>query len=578
MRKILSVLIALVILAGITTVVVWALFLRTGQAPASQLFINAKVLTMDANNTLAQAVAVEAGHIVAVGTTEEILAYKKPDSLVHDLHGKTLLPGFIDAHGHFPGWGGKGFVVDLNSPPLGEMTSIKDIQQRLSAALADKPAGEWLVGVGYDDSLLEEKRHPDRRDLDAVSTQHPVFIMHVSGHISVGNSRALALAGIDKSTVAPEGGVIQRDSDGKPNGVLEETARLGITGLALDFSVLQFIAMAKSAAADYARVGVTTAQSGLAAEKFIQGLSLVSKLGVVPQRLELWPDQETGLRWADGLFDPDSYNSEKVHIGAVKLVADGSIQGFTGYLSQPYYTPPPAHNGVKGDKHYRGYPAMEQSTLNTTVARLHKAGLQIAMHVNGDEAVSMMLDAVQVAQENYPREDVRHIAIHAQMAREDQLQRMLDLGVTPSFFSAHTYYWGDRHRDIFMGPQRAANMSPTQSALEIGLPFSVHLDSPVVPMDPLFLVWSTVNRLSSSGKPIGQEQRIDPMQALRAITIDAAWQIFQEKNRGSIEVGKFADLVLVDGNPLENVEQIRDLRVLETIVGGVSIYRRDKIK
>ncbi len=443
---------------------------------------------------------------------------------------------------------------------------MEQLLNKLKRAAKNKPSGEWLVGVGYDDSLLAENRHPNRWDLDSVSTEHPIYILHVSGHIGVANSAGLELAGIDSSSQAPTGGIIQRDVKGEINGVLEETARLGITEMALDFSLFDFIAIARSASKNYAQVGVTTAQSGLVPEKLIQGLSLVSKLGIVSQRLEIWPDQEAGSRWADKDFAPEDYQTEKFNIGAVKLVADGSIQGFTGYLGQPYHTP---HHG---DASYRGYPSIEQSALNKVVSKIHKAGLQLAIHANGDAAIQSVIDAVAAAQQQYPRDDARHIVIHAQMATDEQLAQMKLLGLTPSFFSAHTYYWGDRHRDIFMGPERAARMSPTRSALDIDLPFTVHLDSPVVPMDPLLLVWSTVNRQSSSGETIGAVQRISAEQALRAVTIDAAWQVFQQENRGSLEVGKYADLVILDSNPLDDEQGIKDIAVSNTVVGGVNVF------
>ena len=198
----------------------------------------------------------------------------------------------------------------------------------------------------------------------------------------------------------------------------------------------------------------------------------------------------------------------------------------------------------------------------------------MAIHGNGDAAIEDILDAFEAAQAAHPVEDPRMILVHSQMAREDQVVRMKGLGVTPSFFSAHTYYWGDRHRDIFMGPERAAVMSPARWALDNGLRFTSHMDTPVTPMLPLQAVWSQVQRQTTSGDVLGPDQRIGVMQALRAVTIDAAWQVFQEDNRGSVEPGKYADLVVLSGNPLDDPSSMRDLRVERTVVGGVTIYRR----
>ncbi|MBW2282325.1 MAG: amidohydrolase family protein, partial [Deltaproteobacteria bacterium] len=211
--------------------------------------------------------------------------------------------------------------------------------------------------------------------------------------------------------------------------------------------------------------------------------------------------------------------------------------------------------------------------LIETVERFHGAGLQVAVHGNGDAAIDDILDAFEAAQRKHPREDARHVVIHAQMARDDQLDRMRSLGLIPSFFTLHTFYWGDRHRTIFMGPERAARMSPAGGAVDRSLRFTLHADSPVVPMEPLRLVWAAVNRRTRSGFELGPEQRISPMQALRAVTIDAAWQHFEEDVKGSLEPGKWADLVILSGSPLDDPERIDDLQVIETIVGGRSVYR-----
>jgi predicted amidohydrolase YtcJ len=280
------------------------------------------------------------------------------------------------------------------------------------------------------------------------------------------------------------------------------------------------------------------------------------------------------MELADEMLDDgstfESFDDEWVRVGAVKLIADGSIQGYTGYLSEPYFVPP------GDDPDYRGYPRIPRDELIERVKRYHAAGLQIAVHGNGDASIDDILDAFEIAQREHPRVDSRHIVIHAQMARDDQLDRMKDLGVIPSFFSLHTYYWGDRHRDLFMGPERAARMSPAGSAVRKGLRFTIHADNPVVPMEPLRIVWSAVNRLSSSGARIGDAERIGVMEALRAVTIDAAYQHFEEEIKGSIEPGKLADLVILSESPFDQPERIDEIRVLETIVGGETVFRAEQ--
>jgi len=565
-KSILAVVVALVIGFG----VLLRIATRPPEPPAQQLFINGTVLTMDAKNRIVEALAVRADRIEAVGSTEEIMALAEEGAEVVELAGRTLMPGFIDGHGHFPGSGQKVIAADLASPPVGTVTTMDELLDALRQRAQLMPAGDWVSGFNYDDTLLAERRHPTRAELDTVSTDHPVVATHVSGHMLVGNSLALAAVGIDATTPDPEGGVIGRvPGSREPNGLLEETARLGIMTKQQDIGVMDGYRMFKTAALEYAARGVTTAQSGWASKKIATGLSVFSRLGVVPQRLVVFPaESEFGEALLNGDYDPEDYHSDRMVMGAVKLVADGSIQGFTGYLSQPYHTP------YHGDATYSGYPAIPRDKLFAQVLALHKAGYQLAIHGNGDAAIEDILDAFEAAQKELPVADPRMILVHSQMAREDQIARMKALGVTPSFFSAHTWYWGDRHRDIFIGPQRAAQISPARWAQEHGLRFSSHLDTPVTPMLPLQAVWSQVNRTTSGGDVLGPAQRITAMDALRAVTIDAAWQVFQEGELGSLEPGKYADLVVLSGNPLDDPVGMRELEVEQTIIGGATVYRK----
>ena len=560
-------LVALALVVGLG--VLFQIATRTPQAPAHQVFINGSILTMDLNNPVVEALSTRGERIEKVGTTAEIMAEVDDETEVVDLQGRTMLPGFIDAHGHFPGSGMSVIAADLNSPPIGDKVSVEQVLAALREQAATTESGEWVSGFGYDDTLLAEMRHPTREELDSVSTEHPVVAMHVSGHMLVANSVALARVGIDADTPDPEGGVIGRlPGSREPNGLLEETARLGIVREMQNLGLIDTYRLMKAAANEYSAMGVTTAQSGGVSKPLALGLSWLSRLGVIPQRLILFPfETEWGEALLDGEYDPADYNSEKVAMSAVKLVADGSIQGYTGYLSEPYFTP------YHGDADYRGYPTLSREELFTQVEALHKAGYQLAIHGNGDAAIDDILDAFEAAQAAHPVDDPRMILIHAQMARKDQIERMKALGVTPSFFTAHTWYWGDRHRDIFLGPQRAAQISPSRWALDSGLHFSSHLDTPVTPMQPLQAVWSQVFRGTTSGDVLGPEQRIGVMDALRAVTIEAAWQVFQESNRGSLNPGKYADLVVLSGDLLADPKAMRDLTVDRTVIGGATVYR-----
>jgi len=548
-----------VVLAGFA---VWWL-----RPPERVAYVGGAVLTMDTQDRVVGGIAIEGERIAQVGTEAEIRAWaERVRARVVDLEGRAVLPGFVDAHSHFPGAGIDVVATDLNAPPIGKIQRIDEIIAALRAQAETKPAGEWIFGTGYDDSLLAERRHPTRADLDAVSTRHPVGILHVSGHLAAVNSLGLERLGYSADTPDPEGGRIRRDASGAPDGVLEENAAEGVTRALAAPGPLDALRILRRATALYLAAGVTTAQNGFATGAQLRGLTWAGRLRLLPLRLVLWPGEADGDALIDGSFTPPR-DDPWLRVGAVKLIADGSLQGYTGYLTQPYFVPP------GDDPGYRGYPRIAREKLFAWVERLHRAGLQIAIHGNGDAAIDDILDALEHAQSVAPRPDARHVVVHAQTVREDQLDRMAALGVIPSFFVLHTWYWGDRHRERFLGPERAARISPTASAARRGIHFTLHADTPVVPMEPLRIVWSAVNRTTTSGATLGADQRIDVLRALRGVTIDAARQHFLEGDRGSLEAGKLADLVVLDRSPLEDPAGIARLRVLETIVGGRSAYR-----
>lgn len=555
----------LIVLIGISIIV----FFSPEKPPASQAFINGQVITMDDNNSIVEAVFVREDQIIAVGDNAKIQGLIDNKTLVHDLQGKTLLPGFIDSHSHFPGSGMSLFMADLRSPPVGPITNIPDLLTRLQEKAKSIPKGEWVNGFGYDNLMLDENRHPSRDELDQALPDHPVFILHVSGHMGVTNSLGLIETNISEESRDPEGGHFARDKNGRLNGLLEEHAATPLQENMLDLGLIDFLRMVSHANNDYLKVGVTTAQNGAVSTEMTQGLSIAKVLNLTPLRLELWPQFDNfGQDFLNGTIEVEDFNRDRLNIGAIKIIADGSIQGYTGYLSEPYHEP------FHGDAEYRGYPRVPYPELAQWIKKYHSAGFQLAVHGNGDASIDDILDAFEQAQKASPKEDPRLILIHAQMAREDQLARMKTLGVTPSFFSAHTYYWGDMHRDITMGEERANRISPARTAIDQGLRFTSHLDTPIVPMSPLLSVWSVVNRLSATGKIIGADERIGVMQALRSVTIDAAWQIYRDQDLGSIEEGKLADLVILKRSPMIDPLTIKDIKVDRTIIGGVTVYQQ----
>ena len=559
--------IALVLLVIVGGGLAW--FRLNPSPPGLQVWTNGRILTMDAGGRQVTALVVDGDRIVAVGSDEDVQRWLPDADVELDLEGRTVVPGFVEAHGHFPGAGLVAVAADLNSPPIGTIRNIPEALETLKQVDSAQPGDDWLIGFGYDDTMLEEKRHFTRADLDGVSTTRPILAMHISGHMAVVNSLALERFKITAETSDPPGGEIRKDpKTGEPTGLLLETASRPLQLEALDMPPLQQIAVVRAAVDLYAAQGFTTVQNGLATLEQIKGMSGASKLGLIPQRLVVWPKDELGLEVAEGTLDLRQYESDRVHIGAAKLVGDGSIQGYTGFLGEPYYQP------GEHPEDYRGYPNIDADVLKTQVKSIHCSGQQVAVHGNGDAAIDQFLDAWEEALEACPAEDARPVLVHSQMSRADQLERMKKLGVVPSFFSAHVYYWGDRHRDIFLGPERAARISPAASAVALGLPFTTHLDTPIVPVDSMLQLWTPVARETSSGQALGPEERVTVEQALRAMTCDAAWQLRLEELIGSIEPGKLADLVILSANPLDYDGDLRDIQVERTLVGGVTIYER----
>ncbi len=537
-----------------------------------KVFVNGVVVTMVRFDAIAEAIAIKDGKIVAVGNNVHIRSLADSTTTIIDLEGKIVLPGFYAAHDHFPSVGRVAlYDVDLNSPPIGSMRTMEDIVAALRDQASKTRPGEWIIGRGYDDTLIEEHRHPTRFDLDRATAEHPIWIIHTSGHLGVANSRALQIAKVTRDTPQPEGGVIRKDPvTGEPTGIFEEKMTI-VSGKTPSLSTEQRLAAIRFCNHQYLSKGVTTTIIAGGAGGIVPELLTARDRGWLHVRVNA---MSSGIRGAPpplGSRGKISPVPERICVGAVKLSQDGSLQGYTGFLSSPYHQQP------EGKTQYAGYPSRSRESLVETVKNYHRSGYQIAIHGNGDAAIDDILHAFREAQAEFPRTDARHRIEHCQTSRDDQLDQMREMGITPSFFIAHVYYWGDRHRDLFLGPNRAERISPLASARERGIRFSIHNDTPVTPVDPLHLVWCAVNRQTRRGEILGAEQRIDIYAALQAVTIDAAWQNFEENIKGTIETSKFADFVFLAENPL-TVERLKlkDIQVVETIVGGESVFRRNR--
>ena len=523
-----------------------------GARPAAPLlFVNARVLTFDAQDRIADSVLVIDGRIVAVGRAGmPIDPVRAAEARRIDLAGATLMPGFVDAHSHFPAVELARFGVDLTPPPDGGIADLTSLFERLRGASLDLPPGRWLIGFDYDESSLSEGRHPTRRELDDLSMTRPIWLRHRSGHMGVGNSAALAALGMDERSAVPHGGRARRDEEGLLNGLLQERAAPSLARLLQEVPWARRFDALPHARDAYLTAGVTTVQNGHASVAVIALLGIAQRLGVLPQHVVVWPAGDGSHRPGVGerllgMVARWLSDERRLRVGAIKLIADGSPQGMTAWLSQPY----PLSSGQAPQ--YRGVSTLLPGELEAQVFMYHDAGHRLAIHANGDAAIDAALDAIEVALQASPRADHRHLIVHAQTVRTDQLRRMATLGVGASFFPSHVRYWGGWHRDRSLGPARAARISPLAEADAAGVRYSLHTDSPVTPMRPFDVVSVAAERRMPSGEVLGPEQRVSRTRALRALTIDAAWQAGLEHDRGSIEPGKRADLITLVHDPRE---------------------------
>lgn len=533
------------------------------------LYLNGTILTMDGDQPEAAAVLVEGDRIVAVGDLAALRAQAGRAREV-DLAGQTMIPAFIDPHGHFPD---PGFIalfrVDLAPPPRGDCRDMATALARLRDKAARTPRGEWVMGVLFDNTAIAEGRMPTREELDAVSMDHPVWVIHASGHNGAANSFTLRKQGIDRTTPDPVGGRFGRDpATGALTGLIEGISAMGDMG-ATDFLIdrARFWQGFAACRDEYLTHGVTFAQNAWASREMLAHFASLPPGEDPGIDILLLPvgELEPGLsRGPDALDWPET---PYFTLGPRKLFTDGAFQLQTAHLTAPYHRPsdPDAPCGMS---------YTDAAELTAQVGKLHRLGFQIHCHCNGDAGTDMLLDAIEIALAEVPRADHRHTVIHGQVLREDQMARMARLGVTVSFFSAHIHFWGDRHYDTFLGPNRAARISPAGSAGRKGLRYTIHNDASVTPTRPLHLAHCAVNRRTASGRVLGDAERISVLAALRAQTIDAAWQVFQEDVRGSITAGKLADFAILDRNPLEDAENLGACVVNSTIRRGKVAFVR----
>ena len=525
------------------------------------IYINGTVITIDSERPYAEAFAVVNGRFAAVGTTSEIRAMATSSTKIVDLKGMTVTPGFNDVHLH------PGGVYDENSPYytpwLGpeKVTTMDDLIAELKKKADRTPPGQTVSGTRYQDTKLG--RHPTRHDLDKVSTVHPVRISHSSGHVSVVNTYALQVSGIDKNTQDPPGGALDREPDGTPNGIMRESAtrllRLG------------------NAAAERMPYGDQVQGYVNCFNQYAErGLTSIGIAGGNAQSFQLYQDvidagakvrmafmySEANIPSVEAVGIKTGFGDERLRITSAKVFHGNSMSGRTCWLSEPYSNNP---------DYYGIPPARSQEDLDKAFQTMHDAGFQIATHSNGDREIDMTLTAIERAQANNPRPDARHRIEHASVMTQALLERAGKAGVILVF---HSYMWehGDKLADY--GEKRLAMIHPYRTAIDMGIYVACHSDATVSAADPLLRIQDMVTRKGENGIVYGGNQAVGVEEAIKVWTLDGAFCTFEENIKGSITPGKLADFVILRQDPRQvSPDAIKDIVINGTYIGGVNVWQ-----
>lgn len=539
------------------------------------IFYNGTVITVDEYNTICEAIYVRDGIIRYRGSTKEIFEFKNENTTLYDLNGKTVLPGFMDPHSHFTA-----LAQTLSLTRLDLYKSVSELVEGMKNELKKKSfkEGEWFIGFGYDNTIYEDEVSPNKNDLDKVSTTIPIMISHISGHVGVTNSLGLKLLGYDKKDVKdPYGGKICRFKDsGEANGVLEENAFMNIDGSMTnktkkkseDESLKELLEVEDY----YIKEGFTTAFD---ASILPESHNLLKKCSRDLNKLRIDIYSLAVEPFSKEMMIRDSSKEYINHykLGGVKTWLDGSPQAKTAWLSEPYYKIPEDIS----DNNYKGYRRHSDEELIEYYKMCLENNWQVHSHCNGDASADQFIrcykEAIKLSN-NY--NNTRPVLVHCQLLRKEQLDELKLLNVVPTVFHDHVYYWGDYHYNSVFGNERSQNISPIGWMLEKNMKFTLHQDSPVKLPNAIFAIHNAVNRKTRNGLLLGEKQRISVIDAIKAVTINCAYQNFEENMKGSIEVGKLADLVVLDQNPLNvNSENLKDIKIVKTIKEGNIIYEID---
>ncbi len=528
------------------------------------------VRTLDRGRPRAEAVAIRGDRIRAVGSVEELAAYG--EARIDDRFADhVIVPGFVEAHTHTFGamlWAAPyiGFYdrVDPDGRPWPGCASIEAVVERLEAVEKELDDPDSLLLAWGFDAIYFDHGRLCAEILDRVSRTRPIFVLHASGHVGTVNTAMIEQSDIAGSTHV-EGVVV--DAQGHPDGELREPAAMslarGLGELMAGGSVEDTL---RTFASEAANAGCTTVvdlgSPRLADDATVELMRATVDDPAFPVRLSAFVMGGLGGATvsAEMLTGLAARSSDAFRLGHVKIVLDGSIQQGTARLLPPGYLDPDA----------RGIWVVAPDTYREMFAAFHAAGALIHVHCNGDEATEVFLDTLEHSLELHPRWDHRHTVTHSQLTTAAQYRRLAALGGCANIFSNHIYYWGDQHRDSILGPDRAARMDAAATALRAGVPIALHCDTPVTPISPLATMHHAVNRLTATGKVLGPDERITPAQALEAVTVGGAYVLKMDHEVGSIEAGKFADLAVLDDDPLAVAPTaIKDVGVVATMRSGM---------
>ncbi len=529
-------------------------------APQDTLFTDVTVLTMDAAQPEATAVLVRGAQVVAAGAAANLRALAAPGVRIVSLAGATLLPGFNEAHNHMIEFGLSLAQVDCRAPGCG---SIAEMQRRVSVRAEETPAGSWVLGRGYDDQSLVERRHPTRADLDAAAPAHPVAIVNASGHLLVANSRALALAGITRGTAAPEGGGIVHDANGEPTGLLLETAQRLVTALPPPPTEDDLYAALGRCARAYMAAGITSSADARVGTPAAMRAFQRAADGTNPLRTSLMVHSPL-LSHLEAVGVRTGFGSDRLRWGPFKIFIDGSLIGRTAAVSRPFLHDPQSDN--------LGLTMMGDDVFRDLVLRAHAAGWQIAVHAIGDRAIELVLDAYAAALAAHPRADHRHRIEHCGILRPDLIRRIAKMGVVVVTQPVFITEYGDsfiRH----LGEERAALTYPFRSLLDAGIPMVFSSDCPVSAFEPLKSVQVSVTERTGSGAPYAPQQALTVEEALYAYTAMGAYATFEERIKGRIAPGMLADFVALAQDPrTAPPDELASVPVVGTWIGGERVY------